>query len=198
MSVAVIAMIPPMTRWSPDARGRLVQSAMELFAKRGYDQTTVAEIAERAGLTERTFFRHFADKKEVLFGANELRDLLVGAVSDAPSSASAMEAVALGLLAAGRVFSDERRDYSRRRQSIISTNAMLRERELIKLASIVSAIAEALRQRGVSEQSARLSAEAGMAVFRVAFEQWVDAGSRLVWSELIGNSLAELKILVTS
>ena len=198
MSVAVIAMIRPMTRWSPDARGRLVQSAMELFAKRGYDQTTVAEIAERAGLTERTFFRHFADKKEVLFGANELRDLLIAAVADAPSSASPMEAVADGLLAAGRVFSDERRDYSRRRQSIIAASAVLRERELIKLASIASAIADALRQRGVPEPSASLSAEAGIAVFRVAFEQWVGAGNRLGWPELLRNSLAELKILVAS
>lgn len=198
MSVAVIAMIGPMTRWSPDARGRLAQSAMELFAKRGYDQTTVAEIAEGAGLTERTFFRHFADKKEVLFGANELRDLLVAAVAHAPSSASPMEAVADGLLAAGRVFSDERRDYSRRRQSIIAANAVLRERELIKLASIASAIAEALRQRGVPEPSASLSAEAGIAVFRVAFEQWVDADSRLGWSKVLRNSLAELKVLVAS
>lgn len=198
MSVAVIAMIGPMTRWSPDARGRLAQSAMELFVKRGYDQTTVAEIAERAGLTERTFFRHFADKKEVVFGANELRDLLVAAVAQARSSASPMEAVADALLAAGRVFSDERRDYSRRRQSVIAANAVLRERELIKLASIASAIAEALRQRGVSEPSASLSAEAGIAVFRVAFEQWVDASNRLGWSEVLGTSLAELKILVAS
>ena len=198
MSVAVIARIGPMTRWSPDARGRLAQSAMELFAKRGYDQTTVAEIAERAGLTERTFFRHFADKKEVLFGANELRDLLVAAVAHAPSSASPMEAVADGLLAAGRVFSDERRVYSRRRQSIIAANAVLRERELIKLASIASAIAEALRQRGVPEPSASLSAEAGIAVFRVTFEQWVDASNGLDWSKVLGTSLAELKILVAS
>lgn len=198
MSVAVIAMMRLMTRWSPDARGRLVQSAMELFAKRGYDQTTVAEIAERAGLTERTFFRHFADKKEVLFGANELRDLLIAAVAGAPPSASPMEAVADGLLAADRVFNDERRDYSRRRQSIIAANAVLRERELIKLASIASAIAEALRQRGVPEPSASLSAETGIAVFRVAFEQWVDTGSRLGWSKVLRNSLAELKVLVTS
>src|SRR5207245_7672106 len=101
MSAAVIAMIERMTRWGPDAKGRLMQSALELYAKRGYDQTTVAEIAERAGLTERTFFRHFADKKEVLFaGSNNLRDLLVTAVASAPSSAAPLEAVAGGLVAA--------------------------------------------------------------------------------------------------
>ena len=82
-------MIGRMTRWGPDARGRLMKSALELYGKRGYDQTTVADIAERAGLTERTFFRHFADKKEVLFaGSNDLRDLLVSAVAGAPSSAA--------------------------------------------------------------------------------------------------------------
>jgi len=197
MSAAVIAMIARMTRWGPDAKGRLVQSALELYAKRGYDQTKVAEIAERAGLTERTFFRHFADKKEVLFaGSNNLRDLLVNAVAGAPSSAAPIEAVAAGLLAAGVVFNEERRDHSRRRQSIIAANAELRERELIKMASLASAIADTLRRRGVPDPAARLTAEAGIAVFRVAFDRWVDADNEVGWSDLVRGSLAELKVLV--
>ncbi|HEX7199411.1 MAG TPA: helix-turn-helix domain-containing protein, partial [Dongiaceae bacterium] len=148
-----------MTRWGPDARGRLAKSAMELYAKRGYDQTTVAEIAERAGLTERTFFRHFADKKEVLFaGSNDLRDLLVNAVAGAPPSAPPIEAVAAGLLAAGAAFNEERRDYSRRRQAIITANAELRERELIKMAALASGLAAALRRRGVTDPAASLTA----------------------------------------
>jgi AcrR family transcriptional regulator len=192
-------MIGRMTRWGPDAKGRLMQSALELYAKRGYDQTTVAEIAERAGLTERTFFRHFADKREVLFGgSNNLRDLLVSAVTGAPPSASPLEAVAAGLLAAGVPFSEERRDYSRRRQSIIAANAELRERELIKLAALASAIADALRRRGVPEPAASLTAEAGIAVFRVAFDRWVGAHNELGWSELVLDSLAELKIQVAN
>ncbi len=192
-------MIERMTRWGPDAKGRLMQSALELYAKRGYDQTTVAEIAERAGLTERTFFRHFADKREVLFaGSNNLRDLLVTAVAGAPSSAAPLEAVTAGLLAASAVFSEERRDYARRRQAIIAANAELRERELIKLAALASAIADTLRRRGVPDPAASLSAEAGIAVFRVAFERWVDAHTELGWSELVRNSLTELKVLVTS
>jgi AcrR family transcriptional regulator len=192
-------MIGRMTRWGPDARGRLAKSAMELYAKRGYDQTTVAEIAERAGLTERTFFRHFADKREVLFaGSNDLRDLLVRAVAGAPSAATPIEAVASGLLAAGAAFNDERRDYSRRRQSIIAANAELRERELIKLAALASAIADTLRRRGVPDPAATLTAEAGIAVFRVAFERWVDDRNELGWSELVRSSLAELKVLVAS
>src|SRR5437879_11129258 len=150
MSAAVIAMIGRMTRWGPDAKGRLVQSALELYAKRGYDQTTVAEIAERAGLTERTFFRHFADKKEVLFaGSNNLRDLLVSGVAGAPSSAAPMEAVAAGLLAAGVVFNEDRRDYSVRRQAVIAANGELSARELIKVASVASEIADTIPQAGV-------------------------------------------------
>ena len=199
MSVAVIAMIGPMTRWGPDARGRLMQSALELYAKRGYDQTTVAEIAERAGLTERTFFRHFADKKEVLFaGSNNLRDLLVSGVEGAPSSAAPMEAVAAGLLAAGVVFNEDRRDYSMRRQAVIAANAELRERELIKLAALASAIADSLRRRGVPDPAASLTAQAGIAVFHVAFTRWVDSQNELGWSELVRGSLAELKVLVAS
>ncbi len=135
MSATVIAMIRRMTRWGPDARGRLMQSALDPYAKHGYDQTTVAEIALGAGLTERTFFRHFADKKEVLFaGSDDLRDLLVGAVAAAPASAPPIAAVAAGLLAASAAFNDDRRAFSMRRQSIIAANAELRERELIKLA----------------------------------------------------------------
>jgi AcrR family transcriptional regulator len=192
-------MIGRMTRWGPDARGRLMKSALELYGKRGYEQTTVAEIAERAGLTERTFFRHFTDKREVLFaGSNDLRDLLVGAVAGAPSSGKPIEAVTAGLLAAGVMFNDERRDHSMRRQSIIAANSELRERELIKLAALASAIADALRRRGVRDPAASLTAEAGIAVFRVAFDRWIDSDNELGWSELVRGSLAELKVLVAS
>jgi AcrR family transcriptional regulator len=176
-----------------------MQSALELYAKHGYDQTTVEEIAQRAGLTERTFFRHFADKKEVLFaGSDDLRDLLVGAVAAAPKSAPPIEAVTRGLLAAGAAFNDDRRAFSMRRHSIIAANAELRERELIKLATLASAIADTLRQRGVSDPAASLTGEAGIAVFRVAFQRWVDAANEQGWSELIHSSLAELKLLVAS
>ncbi|HVC77736.1 MAG TPA: helix-turn-helix domain-containing protein [Candidatus Micrarchaeaceae archaeon] len=176
-----------------------MQSALELYAKHGYDQTTVAEIAQRAGLTERTFFRHFVDKREVLFaGSDDLRDLLVGAVAGAPASAPPMAAVTAGLLAAGAAFNEDRRGFSMRRQSIIAANAELRERELIKLATLASAIADTLRQRGVSDPAASLTAEAGIAVFHVAFHRWVDASNELGWDELVRSSLAELRVLVSS
>src|SRR5437879_12813387 len=119
MSAAVIAMIGRMTRWGPDAKGRLVQSALELYAKRGYDQTTVAEIAERAGLTERAFCRHFADKKEVLFaGSNNLRNVLVTAVAERQASAAPIGAGAAGLPPVVGLFKERGRAHSRPPESV--------------------------------------------------------------------------------
>ncbi len=182
-----------MGRWEPNARGRLELAAMELYGERGYEQTTVAEIAKRAGLTERTFFRHFADKREVLFsGAGALEELLVSTVAAAPESAAPIDAVAIGIEAAG-VLLQERREFARQRQSIIAANRELQERELIKLASLASAIAATLRRRGVTEPAASLSAEAGIAVFRIAFERWVDEADPEDLSRLIRESFDELK-----
>jgi AcrR family transcriptional regulator len=180
-----------MGRWKPNARGRLEHAALELYGERGFDQTTVAEIAKRAGLTERTFFRHFADKREVLFsGAGSLQELLVSAVASAPDSAAPIEAVAAGLQAAGGVL-QERREFSLPRQSVIAANAELQERELIKLASLASALAAALRERGVKDPAASLTAEAGIAVFKIAFEGWINETNQQ--DRLIRDSLDELK-----
>ncbi len=182
-----------MGRWEPDSRGRLEQAALALYAERGYENTTVAEIAARAGLTERTFFRHFADKREVLFwGAPMLEQLLVGAVQAAPESAAPIHAIATALEATGPMF-QERRDSAVRRQRIIDANAELRERELIKLASLASALAAALRERGVADPAATLTAEAGIAVFRVAFARWVSEGDSRDLPELIRESFGELQ-----
>jgi AcrR family transcriptional regulator len=185
-----------MGRWTPNARGRLEQAAMELYGELGFEQTTVAEIAERAGLTERTFFRHFADKREVLFwGAGALQELMVSTVAGAPIGAGPIDAVAAALEAAGAML-QERRDYARQRQTIIAASAELRERELIKLAALASAIAGALRERGVAEPAASLGAEAGIAVFRIAFERWVGGSNQWDLPELIRSSLEELRALV--
>ena len=184
-----------MSRWEPNARGRLEQAALELYVERGFDQTTVAEIATRAGLTERTFFRHFADKREVLFGgAPLLQESLVSAVAGAPGSAAPIDAIAAALEAVGFFF-EERRDSVRQRQTVIAANAELRERELIKLASLASAMAEALRGRGVTDPAAGLAAEAGIAVFRIAFERWIDDTDRRDLADHIRESLEELKAL---
>jgi AcrR family transcriptional regulator len=186
-------MIGGMGRWEPNARGRLEQAALELYVERGFEQTTVAEIAERAGLTERTFFRYFADKREVLFaGSGTLRDLMVGALAAAPESAAPIEAVAAALQTAGALL-QERREYSRQRQAVIAANAALQERELIKLASLASALAEALRQRGVGEPAASLTAEAGIAVFKIAFERWHSGAGQPELPQLISEALGELR-----
>jgi AcrR family transcriptional regulator len=180
-------------RWQPNARGRLEQAAIALYGESGFEQTTVAEIAKRAGLTERTFFRYFTDKREVLFSGSEaLKTLLAEAVAGAAASASPIDAVAAGLKAVALVFSG-RHEYARQRGSIIAANAELQERELIKLASLVSVVTEALRRRGVMEPAARLAAEAGIAAFHVAFERWVDQTDQKDLWPFIQETLVALK-----
>ncbi len=183
-----------MGRWEPNAAGRLREAALELFERRGFEQTTVAEIAARAGLTERTFFRHFADKREVLFrGSEQLRDTLVAAIEEAPAAAPALEAVTAALDAAGTVFS---RELARRRRAVILANPELQERELIKLASLAEALTDALRQRGVPDSVAGLAAETGIAVFRITFERWVTDPVQRKWAEHLREALTELDALV--
>jgi AcrR family transcriptional regulator len=182
-----------MARWEPDSRGRLEQAALALFGERGFENTTVAEIAARAGLTERTFFRYFTDKREVLFwGAAALQDLLVTTVAGAPTAEAPIDAVARAIEAAGVVL-QERRESARQRQTVIAANAELRERELIKLASLAAAVADALRRRGATAPAATLAAEAGITVFRVAIERWLDDRDQRSLPQLIRESLAELK-----
>jgi AcrR family transcriptional regulator len=195
MSVPVINYDLGMGRWEPDARGRLEQAALQLYGERGFEQTTVAQIAERAGLTERTFFRYFADKREVLFwGAGSLQELFVSTVAGAPDSVPPIDAVTAALEAAGGFF-QERRELARQRQTVIDANAGLQERKLIKLAKLASAVADTLRRRGVTDPAASLTAEAGVAVFKVAFEHWIDETNDDDFSQLIRESLEELKVV---
>ena len=183
-----------MSRWEPDAPGRLQEAALELYAERGFEQTTVAEIARRAGLTERTYFRHFADKREVLFyGSDLLQEILVSAVASASDGLSPIDTIAAALEAADTGLLQDRRDFACRRQAVIAANAGLQERELIKLATLASALAGALRRRGVGDLAACLAAEAGIMVFRVAFERWVDEGNQQELSQLLRASLDELR-----
>jgi AcrR family transcriptional regulator len=192
MSVTVITYHRAMGRWEPNARGRLAQAALALYVEHGFEQTTVAEIARQAGLTERTFFRHFADKREVLFyGMEMLRGLLTRAVAEAPASATAMDAVGAAFQAAAALM-QENPERVRLRDAIVSANAELRERELIKLAAMASAVADALRDRGFPEPTASLAAETGVAVFKVAFARWIsEPGQEL--PEMIRESMEELR-----
>jgi AcrR family transcriptional regulator len=195
-AAAVKAYHRVMARWEPNARGRLEQAAMELYAQRGFEVTTVAEIAERAGLSERTFFRHFADKREVLFqGAGSLQEFLVRGVDEAPRSLGALDAVVVALMAAATDIFQDRREFARRRQAIIAANAELHERELIKLATLASALADALRRRGVSEPAATLAAEAGISLFKISFGRWVEDGCELTLSSIIEQSLDDMRLV---
>lgn len=173
---------------------------MELFREQGFDRTTVAEIAARAGLTERTFFRHFVDKRDVLFsGADAFHETFARPIADAPSALSPIETVTRGLEAAAAALESRRgRDYARTRRAILQATPELRERELIKFASISADIAESLRRRGLEEPAASLTAEVTIAVFRVAFERWIGQSNRRDLLDLIHEALDQLKVVTAA
>jgi AcrR family transcriptional regulator len=182
-----------MVRWEPGARERLQAAALELFATRGFEQTTAAEIAQSVGLTERTFFRHFSDKREVLFYGQDLfLQAFVDGVQAAPADASPIEVIASALHAAASFFPDERRPHSRMRQSVIDQNPALQERELHKLAGLARTVAEALRARGIGEPAATLAAESGATVFGIAFAQWIREGETRSLADIASHVLREL------
>jgi AcrR family transcriptional regulator len=181
-----------MARWNPGSRDRLHDAALALFAERGFEHATVAEIARRAGVTERTYFRHFRDKREVLFAlADVLKEALVSAVRAAPASLSPLEVVAVGLEAVGAELPD--RETARQRQAIIAANSGLRERDLMKNASMSAALAKALQARGLRDPAAAVTAEVGIAVFRIASERWMNDANDRGLTELIHEYLDELR-----
>jgi AcrR family transcriptional regulator len=183
-----------MGRWQPDSRGRLQEAALALYSERGFDQTTAAQIAARAGLTERTFFRHFADKREVLFGGSALlQERIVAGVDEAPTGDGPLDAVACGLDAAASMLGEFRRDLSAQRQAVIAANPELRERELAKLADYAADVAQALHRRGVGEPQASLAAEAGMTVLRIAVERWSTGSDDRELAEVMRDSMAGLR-----
>lgn len=173
----------------------MVRAAMELFAERGFEQTTAGDIAERAGVTERTFFRHFADKREVLFdGSNTLERAVHEAVLAAPPELSPLDAAFAGMIAGGSLL-NELRDHARRRARIVAANPSLQERELLKLASLVDSTADALRRRGVAEPAASLAAHSAVTVFHVAFARWVSAEESPEWAACVDETAAAFRAL---
>jgi AcrR family transcriptional regulator len=181
------------SRWEPNARERLSRASLELFVERGYDSTTVVEIAERAGLTKRTFFRHFADKKEVLFGGQDLLcRLLVEGITGAPASATPVEAMAVALAAVAPAFTQDRLEFVRQRQAIIASEQDLRERELLKGATLAAAFADGFRERGLSEPIVSVAAELGHLAMRMVFARWAAPGNEREYTEFIGEVLNEL------
>lgn len=164
-----------MGRWEPNARERLVRIAVDLFAEQGYDATTVNQIAERAGLTKTTFFRHFPDKREVLFAGQDIhRRILADAIAGAPDAATPLQAVTVALDALCASFPVERRELGARVQAIVAGNGELRERAASKRIALAAAVTDGLHLRGVPEPTASLAAELGVRAFGLAFDQWTE------------------------
>jgi len=186
-----------MARWQPGTRERLQTTALQLFAEQGYDQTTVAEIAAAAEVTERTFFRHFADKREVLFaGQDDFLGMFTTPIEAAPADAPPFDLVRRALEAAGAFFPEERRPWSRTRQGIIDGNPALGERELGKLATLKVRLGEVLRDRGVPEPAATIAAETAVTVFHLSFAQWIADDEDRPFAQIAHERLDALTSLV--
>ncbi len=182
-------------RWQPDSRGRLEVAALELYLEQGFERTTVAEIAQRAGLAERTFFRHFADKREVLFpGGDTFESLIADAAANAPAELGALDAAFAGLEAVG-AFLKERRSFAQKRQRIIAQTPELQERELMKFQSVAERLVASLRSRGVGTHQADLVAEVAVAVFKTSFDEWVRPKNTASLTTILRASLEELRAI---
>ena len=183
-----------MPRWEPNASERLALAALELFAERGYENTTVIDIAQRAGLTKSTFFRHFQDKREVLFGGGAMNGLLAGAITAAPAAATPLEAVASALDAAGReAFTPARRELAARRRAVIAANPELQEREALKSLDLTTSMTAALKRRGVPDLTSCVAADLGALAWKIAYEHWSDTSSGDDFSEAARQALSEVQ-----
>lgn len=183
-----------MARWEPDAPGRLAAAALDLFEENGYENTTVIEIADRAGLTKSTFFRYFPDKREVLFGRGTVTGLLVEEIASAPPTAGPLDAVADALDALGRTFFTlDRREFSGRRQAVLNAHTELREREALKRIDLTASAIEALNRRGVPSLTAHVAAKLGMLVWGIAFDQWIDPNNSEDFGPLARQALADVR-----
>jgi AcrR family transcriptional regulator len=182
-----------MPRWESDAQGRLERAALELFETQGFERTSVAQIARTAGLTERSFYRYFPDKREVLFAGNELEAHLVTQVEAADPDLTPIQALLTALGTADKVFPS--REFLRRRTKVIAASPALAERDLIKLADIARALARALERRGVKPGEARLIIDVATAISRRATSCWLaDPDASL--SELVAQAAVELCAVV--
>ncbi len=162
-----------MPRWEPGGRERLVVAAVDLFTEQGYDATTVAQIAERAGMTRSTFFRHFTDKREVLVAGQEtLSRLLAEGITDAPAGATPLQAVADGLARASAEMGPLNRELGPRLRAAVAASAELQERDALKSVGMAAVMTEALAARGVPQVSAHLAAELGVLAFKRGYASW--------------------------
>ncbi len=183
-----------MSRWAPNARERLESAALDLFVENGYEETTVAQIADRAGLNRATFFRHFADKREVLFGGEDvLSGLFADAIRAASPDATLIECLEVALVAAEVVMTPHRRATAAKRVQVVRANSELQERGLLKHARIANSITAALRERGTDELTARLGAEVGMLAFSVALGRWLETNDDQPFQPFAAAALSDVQ-----
>jgi AcrR family transcriptional regulator len=184
--------LEPVARWEPDAFGRLREAALSLFVEQGFEKTTVAQITERAGLNRRTFFHHFADKREVVFaGQDGSEELIAKGIRDQPETMDPLHAAAAGLRLAADTVYEQYREGAVLLGRVIAASPELQERELAKRAALADLIAAALRERGTSEAAAVVTSWAAVAVFFVARNRWNQPGNRYTLAELIDATTAE-------
>ncbi|MFE9252721.1 TetR/AcrR family transcriptional regulator [Streptomyces sp. NPDC007088] len=186
-----------MPRWEPNAAERLHDAALGLFTAQGYDQTTVAQIAAHAGLTERTFFNHFSSKREVLFGrTSEIQKrVLVREVRACPAGLRPIEMVVRALRATADEVLEDFRVPAAPRRTIIDATPELQEREEAKRAALTAATAEALRERGLDGETALLAAGAGLLIQQAAEQRWIQPGERRPLRDLITEALTSLRLV---
>ncbi|BBA95266.1 putative TetR family transcriptional regulator [Actinacidiphila reveromycinica] len=162
-----------MARWQPGATERLVVAAVDLFTEQGYDATTVAQIAERAGVTKSTFFRHFSDKRELLVAGQEtLSRLLADGITDAPAGATPLQAVAAGLERASGAMGPANRELGPRIKAAVAASTELQERDALKSVGLAAAMTAALVARGVPDPTAHLAGELGVLAFKRGYARW--------------------------
>ncbi|TXR55780.1 TetR family transcriptional regulator [Quadrisphaera setariae] len=162
-----------MARWAPGTRERLRAAALDLFEEQGFAATTVPQIADRAGLTRRTFFRHFSDKREVFFGDDEIPATASRILADAPADTAPVALVLAGLRGLARHRFEPQREAVRKARRIIDAEPVLRERDLRKQAELREAIREGFERRGQEPLVARVVAGLAVELFQTALERWV-------------------------
>ncbi len=183
-----------MSRWKPNARDRLEHAALELFVEQGFAATTVPLTTARAGLTTRTFFRYFADKREVIFAVEaEFPALVARMMAEAPASLSPMMVIEQGLETVAATWFEGRREYLRTRRAVIQSDEGLRERELRKRSELAEALGQGFRDRGVDELTSMLAAQIAVTVFGVAIGRWLDGDGEQPLLELVVDTLGALR-----
>jgi AcrR family transcriptional regulator len=187
-----------MPRWEQGSAERMKQAAMELFEEQGFEATSAVQIAERARVTTRTFFRYFPDKDEILFAdADVLNEALVQELLRTPDLTQPLQAVVRTLTG----YDWEKlgsREVLRRRSLMITSNPRLLERDLIKQHQMADGFRQALCERGIDPDIADLAASTGSQIFRTAYRKWLESNDNTDLTAITETVLSLLATIVPS